>query len=86
MSWRVDGELVDGTSGPNVRLGEASATFDEVGRPVHSEVQHFDRTTGLPFGSGVSGTTAFYDEASRFIRIEDALGPAPTTCDGAVDV
>jgi len=73
VSLRLDGELVDGVSGTNVRLAEGTATYDEIGRLLTMSFERFDRVLGIPLGSGPSGTTNFYNENSKRIRVNSSL-------------
>jgi YD repeat-containing protein len=73
-SVRIDGELVDGVSGPNVPLAEASYVYDEVQRLVRADIAHFDVASGMPLGDGVSTSLEFHDAASGVVRSEDDNG------------
>lgn len=72
---RVDGELVDvpGGSG-NVRLFEASHVYDAMDRRVSSEVQHFDPSTQVPIGDGVSSMAWVWTDRSEVAEITDDNG------------
>ncbi|HJQ98123.1 MAG TPA: DUF6531 domain-containing protein, partial [Candidatus Polarisedimenticolaceae bacterium] len=76
VSFRLDGELIDGVSGTNVRLAEGTANYDEIGRLLHMSSERFDRVLGMPLGSGPSGTTLVYDENSRRIRVNNSISNA----------
>ena len=73
-SSRVDGELIEGVSGANVRLFEVTFDRDEMNRPVIMGVAHFDVSSGTPIGDGVSTRSAFYDASSRVVRSQDDNG------------
>jgi len=84
LSSRLDGELTDGSGGPNVRLAESTTTYDEAGRPVQLDRAFFDTATGSPIDDGVSTTKTFYDERSQVVHTEDDNGHGPyLSYDGA---
>ncbi len=77
-SVRLDGEEIEGQTGVNVRLYEGAYTYDEVNRPVQSDIEHFVVSTGAPIGDGLATNKAFYDSDSRPVRFEDDHGHATT--------
>jgi YD repeat-containing protein len=78
-SIEIDGELIDGESGPNVPLSEMATTYDEANRSVQQDVAFFDPVSGAPIGDGVSTTRTYYNEASQIIRVEDDNGHGTDT-------
>jgi len=59
------------------RLSESSTIYDEIDRPVQTDADFFDATTGAPIGDGVSTSRTFYDERSQIVHMEDDDGHGP---------
>lgn len=78
---RVDGEECDvpGSAG-NVRLFEASFTYDAMDRPLQSHVAHFDPATQAPVGDGLSRTTRSWTDRSDVAAIVDDNGNVTSFC------
>lgn len=74
VSERIEGELVDGESGSNVRLKELSRTYDEINRLVREDVAFFDTETGLPLEDGSATRKTFFNSSSQVIRVERDIG------------
>jgi len=74
-SLRIDGELVEGESGSNVRLYEAAMAYDQMSRMYQREVSFFDTATGSPLGGdGFSTTKIFRNANSQLLRLENDNG------------
>ena len=74
---RVLGELCDVPgSDANVRLFEASYTYDAMDRLVDARLQHFDPATQAPVGDGESLSSFAWTPASQVARATDDNGNA----------
>lgn len=72
VSNRFDGELTDVPGGAgNVRLREASFTYDAMDRLTQSDASFFDTTTQLPIGDGSVKHRYFYTGHSRVLSFID---------------
>lgn len=75
VSWSIFGELIDiPGDGGNVRLFEASATYDTLNRPIRTELEYFDPATQNPIDDGKDITQFEYDDLSQLKRIVDDNG------------
>ncbi len=72
LSQRTEGQMVDipGSSG-NVRLAEASHTYDAMDRLTRQDLAFFNPQTQAPIGDGISRTDYFYNDNSQVVRMVD---------------
>lgn len=62
---------VDDASTANVLLRKTQVDYDEVGRPIRSNGQHFDVVNGAPIGDGQNTTTFEYDRRGLVVATTD---------------
>jgi RHS repeat-associated protein len=77
---QTEGELIEGSSGPNIRLSERTFLYDEVKRIVQIDDAAFDLTNQNPlYEDGSSMTNVLYDASSRVLRVQDDNGNGTVT-------
>lgn len=80
ISNQVAGELIDLTGSTlNVRLSEASFTYDAMNRLIQTDSAYFNTTSGNPIGSGRATNQTIYSGTSQVLQTIDANGHGTTT-------
>ena len=74
VSSQLEGELADGSSGPNVLLRTGLKEYNEIRQYIAGDTVIYNRATGAPIGDGHDMCLAYYDEQGNLWRTQDDNG------------